>query len=83
MKKFREFEEEMTGTGSVAGAGVNPDKTVPVHVKKKRRAGQQNALAVKLAKVLATHSFSTDNVAKIRQQHVDKFRLWVCRKERL
>lgn len=36
MKKFKQFEEEMTGTGAVSGAGVNPDKTVPVHVKKKR-----------------------------------------------
>lgn len=37
MKRFRDFSEEMTGTPAVAGAGDNPDKIVPVHMKKKRK----------------------------------------------
>lgn len=36
MINFKKFYEEMTGTGAVAGAGTNPEKIVPVHVKKKR-----------------------------------------------
>lgn len=37
MKRFKDFEEEMTSTASVAGAGDNPEKIVPVHLKKKKK----------------------------------------------
>ena len=37
MKRFRDFSEEMTGTPAVAGAGENPEKIVPVHMKKKKK----------------------------------------------
>jgi len=37
MKGFKEFEEEMTATGAVAGAGDNPDKIVPVYIGKKKK----------------------------------------------
>jgi predicted solute-binding protein len=33
MKSFREF----MGTSAVAGAGENPEKIVPVHMKKKKK----------------------------------------------
>ena len=34
---FEDFYEEMTSTVSVAGAGDNPQKIVPVHLKKKKK----------------------------------------------
>jgi hypothetical protein len=39
MKNFKTFMEEVpaTNTTSVAGAGENPDKIVPVHLKKKKK----------------------------------------------
>lgn len=36
MKKFKQFEEEMTATTAVAGAG-DDSETVPVHLKKKKK----------------------------------------------
>ena len=36
-KGFKDFYEEMTSTASVAGAGDNPEKIVPVHLKKKKK----------------------------------------------
>ena len=38
MKNFKKFMEDVpsTSTASVAGAGDNPEKIVPVHMKKKR-----------------------------------------------
>jgi hypothetical protein len=41
MKGFKEFNEEMTATGSVAGAGDNPEKIVPVHLKKKKKRDER------------------------------------------
>lgn len=35
MKGFKQFQEEMTGTTAVAGAG--DDRIVPVHLKKKKK----------------------------------------------
>jgi predicted solute-binding protein len=39
MKNFKKFMEDVpsTSTTSVAGAGDNPEKIVPVHMKKKRK----------------------------------------------
>ena len=39
MKNFKKFVEDVpsTSTASVAGAGDNPEKIVPVHMKKKRK----------------------------------------------
>lgn len=39
MKSFKIFMEEVpaTNTTSVAGAGENPEKIVPVHLKKKKK----------------------------------------------
>lgn len=39
MKSFKIFMEEVpaTSTTSVAGAGENPEKIVPVHLKKKKK----------------------------------------------
>jgi predicted solute-binding protein len=39
MKNFKKFMEDVpsTSTASVAGAGDNPEKIVPVHMKKKRK----------------------------------------------
>ena len=36
-KGFKDFYEEMTSTTSVAGAGDNPEKIVPVYLKKKKK----------------------------------------------
>jgi len=36
MKKFKQFEEEMTGTTAVAGAG-DDSETVPVYLGKKKK----------------------------------------------
>lgn len=36
MKKFKQFEEEMTATTAVAGAG-DDSETVPVHLGKKKK----------------------------------------------
>ena len=36
-KGFKDFYEEMTSTASVAGAGDNPEKIVPVYLKKKKK----------------------------------------------
>lgn len=37
MKTFFELREEITATPAVAGAGDNPEKIVPVHLKKKKK----------------------------------------------
>ena len=36
-KGFKDFYEEMTSTTAVAGAGDNPEKIVPVYLKKKKK----------------------------------------------
>lgn len=37
MKTWEKFYEEMTGTTAVAGAGDNPEKIVPVYIKKRKK----------------------------------------------
>jgi hypothetical protein len=37
MKTWTNFYEEMTGTTAVAGAGDNPEKIVPVYIKKRKK----------------------------------------------
>ena len=37
MKTWFDLQEEMTGTASVAGAGDNPEKIVPVYIKKRKK----------------------------------------------
>ena len=36
-KTWFELREEMTGTSAVAGAGDNPEKIVPVYIKKRKK----------------------------------------------
>lgn len=40
-KSFGKFYEEMTATGAVAGAGDNPEKIVPVYLKKKKKRDER------------------------------------------
>lgn len=43
MKTWFDLQEEMTGTSAVAGAGDNPEKIVPVYIKK-RKKDRENVL---------------------------------------